>query len=88
VLAVVAAVARQQLHSLAGSGATGAAGRATVGAADARSAVASDPAPAAVTGDAGGATMRQEVRSLQEQVRADTARALRQGAERTESADR
>ena len=94
VLAIVGLIAKKQLQALSGptlardSAAASAAG---IGNADAgsRGAAYSIPGgmPGAVGADPNGLTVPQQSRNIQEQVRADTVKALQQGMQRNQRAD-
>jgi len=73
VLAIVGSIARRQLHAVAPGSAVGA------------GAIAGSAASFAV--DPNASTVAEQARSIQERARADTARALEQGAQRNERAD-
>jgi hypothetical protein len=75
VLAVVASLAKTQLHTVGGGASAGRNAAAAAGALP--GAVAADP----------NATVPQQSRALQERARAETARALEQGADRNRRAD-
>ncbi|HEV8209439.1 MAG TPA: hypothetical protein VGP77_04930 [Vicinamibacterales bacterium] len=76
VLAVVASLAKHQLHAVGGGASTGRNAAAAAGA-----------LPGAVAADPNVATVPQQSRALQERARAETARALEQGADRNRRAD-
>ena len=73
VLAVAASLVKTQLHAVGG------------GASAQRNAAAG--LPAAVVADPNAATVPDQARALQERARAETARALEQGAERNRRAE-
>jgi len=73
VFAIVGSIARRQLHAVAPGSAVGA------------GAIAGSAASFAV--DPNASTVAEQARSIQERARADTARALEQGAQRNERAD-
>ena len=67
VLAVVASLAKHQLHAVGGGTAA--------------------PVPGAIVADPNAGTVPEQARALQERARAETARALEQGAERNRRSD-
>jgi hypothetical protein len=73
VLAIVASLVKTQLHAVGG------------GASAQRNAAVA--LPGAVAADPSGATVPQQARALEERARAETARALEQGAERNRRAE-
>ena len=97
VLAIVGSIAKQQLQAIGGGASTGrnAAAASQSGAFATRSSGDRDGAtlaipggmPGAVAADPNGATVPQQARSMQDQARAKTARALEQGAQRNQRAD-
>jgi hypothetical protein len=91
VLAVVGSLARKQLQAIGGGESTGrnAAAATESGAFSAKSADRTGGAPlaGATTVGADATTVPQQSRDLQERARANTARALEQGAQRNQRAD-
>ena len=91
VLAIVASLAKHQLQAVGGGASTGrnaaAANESGAFASKAEGVAAAPAPPRAITADANGATVPQQARALQDRARADTARALEQGAERNRRAD-
>ena len=93
VLAIVGSLAKKNLQAFSGGG--GVAAR-QVDAASQAAALAAEPArdgrvvavpggmPGAMASDVGGLTVPQQSKALQDKIRDDTARALQQGAERTQ----
>ena len=73
VLAIVGSIAKRQLQAVA----PGSAGRTAANAGSA----------ASFSADPNAATVAEQARSMQEQARANTARALQQGVQRNERAD-
>jgi hypothetical protein len=90
-LAIVASLAKTQLHAIGGGASTArnAAAASESGAFAARpgGAGALTVHPGAVAADLEGATVPEQARSMQERARADTVRALQQGVERNRRAD-
>ena len=91
VLAVVASVAKHQLHGV-GCGASTARNAAAAngsGAFSTRPVEGGAPAalPGAIAADPNGETVPQQARELQDRARAETTRALEEGAERNRRAD-
>ena len=89
VLAIVASLAKTQSHAIGGGASTG---RNTTAAAKSGAfapggAGALTVHPGAIAADLGGATVPQQARAIGEHARAETARALEQGAERNRRAD-
>jgi hypothetical protein len=91
VLAVVGSLAKKQLQAIGGGESAGrnAAAARESGAFSAKSAdrTGAAPVPGAIAVGADAATVPQQSRDLQERARANTARALEQGAQRNQRAD-
>ncbi len=97
VLAIVGSLAKKNLQAF-GGGSGGVVARQAAAASQA-AALTADPSrdgrivavpggvPGAVAADVSGLTVPQQSKALQDKIRDDTARALQQGAERTQRAD-
>ena len=96
VLAIVGSLAKKNLQAFGGSGglaarqAAAASEAAALGAEpsrDGRTVAVPGGMPGAMAADVSGLTVPQQSKAMQDKIRDDTARALQQGAERTQRAD-